>query len=140
MIASAAASLKALKGTLPQTAPDATWEPTTVVRDLALIFAERCFPVFPITYPIFQTDGSVRCSCDNPACVHIGKHPHAFAPHGLKSATTNLRGIERQFKREPRLNYGIPGGPHLAILDSDPRHGGDTSLAALVAKALRPAA
>lgn len=94
----------------------------------AIAFARRGIPVLPLHRPV---DG--RCSCRNPNCPSPAKHPvAALAPHGLKNATTDERTIEDWFGAAPRnvgVLTGFPAG--IVVLDVDPRHDGDTSLAAL---------
>ena len=71
------------------------------LRDAAVGYASRGIPVLPLHYPIIrpQTLGplpagqpgwSTGCSCRDPACAQVGKHPlGALVPHGLTEATTN---------------------------------------------------
>lgn len=55
--------------------------------------------------------------------------------HGLKDATLDTAIIERWWKGWPEANVGVATGPsRLAVLDIDPRHGGDESLRDLTQK------
>jgi hypothetical protein len=64
--------------------------------------------------------------CENPA-----KHPFAtLAPNGLKHATTDLARVAEWWSIAPDCNVGVATGSAV-VLDIDPRHGGEASLAAL---------
>ena len=58
-----------------------------------------------------------------------GKVP--LCPHGCRDATTDAATIRRWFERWPAANLGIATGGALLVVDVDPRHGGDASLADL---------
>lgn len=67
----------------------------------------------------------------------IGKVPHAnLTPHGVKDASVDVDQIVRWFSRNPSANIGIALGvgelTSVRVLDSDPRHGGDSSRARLI--------
>jgi putative DNA primase/helicase len=64
-----------------------------------------------------------------------GKVPYP-GTHGLKDATTDLETIRKWWKERPDANVGIPTGSTTKrfVLDVDPRHDGDASLAALEAQ------
>jgi Bifunctional DNA primase/polymerase, N-terminal/Primase C terminal 1 (PriCT-1) len=101
----------------------------------ALAFARRGNPVLPLTWPIEQ-DGRLQCSCGGDSrgqpCRTPAKHPHGLlAPDGLLSATTEAGIIKHWFGyRAPAANLGVRTDL-LVVLDADPRHGGDETLAAL---------
>jgi hypothetical protein len=80
--------------------------------DTAVRYAERGLPVFPVR----------------------GKLP--LTEHGFKDASTDAKTIRAWFERWPSANLAIPTGPAsgLVVLDVDPRHDGDKSLAALEEK------
>lgn len=82
------------------------------IRDAALRYAERGLPVFPVR----------------------GKLP--LTHHGFIDASTDADVIRGWFKQSPDANVAMPTGAAsgLFVLDIDPRHGGDQSLAALEAK------
>lgn len=96
---------------------------------LALSYAEDGVSVLPLHKP--TTDG---CSCGNPKCESIGKHPLAAAvPHGKDDATTDLGRIREWWSRWPTANVGIRPARGMVVVDVDPRHGGDAALADLIA-------
>jgi putative DNA primase/helicase len=92
----------------------------------ALAYAQRGWRVFPVHVPLYG-----GCSCRNPACKNIGKHP--CTSHGLNDATTDPDTIQAWWNRWPRANVAIrTGAPSgIVVLDVDPGHGGDGSLADL---------
>jgi Bifunctional DNA primase/polymerase, N-terminal len=56
----------------------------------AVAYADLGYRVLPLHHPIPSsgTQGStMRCSCHDPTCGAIGKHP--LTPHGLKDATSD---------------------------------------------------
>src|SRR5712692_7053776 len=71
------------------------------------------------------------CSCGDPRCEHVGKHPRT--PHGFQDACRDEATIRGWWDRWPRANVAIRTGSAsgLVVLDVDPRHGGEESLAAL---------
>ena len=94
----------------------------------ALRLAASGIPVVPCHTP--QPDGT--CSCHNPDCESVGKHPRSF--HGVKDATTDADTISRWWHMWPDANLGIATGGGFAVLDIDPRNGGDESLERLEAQ------
>jgi Bifunctional DNA primase/polymerase, N-terminal len=97
----------------------------------ALAFARRGHAVLPLTWPI-NVNGRLLCSCRRAAdCTAAAKHPLGrLAPNGLLSASTDESVIRKWFTNEPAANLGIVTDK-LIVLDIDPRHDGDSSLAAL---------
>jgi hypothetical protein len=96
----------------------------------ALAFTRRSHAVFPVNWPQ-QISGAWLCSCGQRGCRNAAKHPYApFAPTGVKSASTDPDTIRRWFERAPRANLGLSTA-RLVVMDVDPRHGGDETLAAL---------
>ena len=88
--------------------------------EAALRYAAHGWPVVACHHPL--TDG--RCSCRNPACDDIGKHPRYDKddlPNGLHSVTTDPTLIERWWQRWPQANIAIATGERsqLLVLDSD---------------------
>ena len=67
------------------------------------------------------------CSCRDPGCGQVGKHPlGALVPHGLKEATTNRARVLAWWTRYPQANIGLASG-RFDVLDLDgpagaPRH------------------
>jgi len=102
---------------------------TATMLEAALEYAERQVPVFPVWW-VRAGD----CACGKPTCRHAGKHPIGdAAPNGFKNATTNPVTIEQWWTRWPRAHIGTPTS-WCAVLDVDPRKGGDTTLAQLEAE------
>lgn len=98
-----------------------------------LRLAELGFAVFPI-FDVTGEPGRRLCGCGNPDCRDAGKHPVGFlAKRGLKDATRRPEVIIRWW-RARAWNVGIATGGPAIVLDVDPRHGGDESLAQLEAK------
>ncbi len=105
--------------------------PTPPMLAVALSYAERGWPVFPLHS---TKDG--RCSCGNGDCRHPGKHPRTS--HGFKDATTDPAVITLRWTLSPDSNIGIrtgsrPDGAGIFVVDVDDRHDGEASLAALIA-------
>lgn len=93
--------------------------------EAALALAARGLAVFPLHTP--KPDGA--CDCRR-ACDNVGKHPRT--KNGWKDATTDSAQVEKWWTTWRNANIGIACGPSgLVVLDVDPRHGGDESLADL---------
>jgi hypothetical protein len=102
------------------------------VFDYASKYSHLGLPVLPLHYPVRNQDGIV-CSCGRANCASPAKHPVGhLVPSGLKNATAEPEKITEWFKQSP-WNVGIVTGVRsgIVLLDIDPRHGGDESLAAL---------
>ena len=103
----------------------------------ALALTDQGFRVFPVQTPDPKAPTGVNekgeptggCSCWNPECEHTGKHPRT--PNGLKDATMDARQIRIWWTKWPAANIGIATGDGLVVLDVDPGHDGDSSLADL---------
>ena len=95
--------------------------------DAALDYASRGWAVLPLHNPT----ASLPCSCGLADCSSPGKHP--CTDHGVKDATTDENTIRSWWKEHPTANVGIATGSvsGIAVLDIDPRHDGDDSLALL---------
>jgi hypothetical protein len=93
----------------------------------ALAYARRGWAVLPCHHP---SPGG--CSCANADCASPAKHPRTR--RGLHDATTELRTVKRWWRRWPTANVGLRTGAAsgLVVLDVDPGHGGEASLAQLV--------
>jgi putative DNA primase/helicase len=93
----------------------------------ALHYAALGWPVVPLHSP----DDGEGCSCGRSDCRSVGKHPRT--PHGLKDATTDTSTITAWWTTWPTANIGVLTGSEsgLLVLDVDPRHDGDKSLADL---------
>ena len=93
----------------------------------AIRYAKAGFSVFPIYEAI---DG--KCSCGT-KCSSPAKHPRTKT--GLLEAVTVFEQIAAWWQMWPNASIGIATGPsRLVVVDIDPRHGGDASLAALEAR------
>jgi Bifunctional DNA primase/polymerase, N-terminal len=99
--------------------------------DAALAFARDDYAVLPLTWPV-KVNGKMVCSCRRAAdCNAPAKHPLGrLAPNGSLSASTDEATIRKWFADEPTANLGTRTD-RLVVLDIDPRHDGDSSLAAL---------
>ena len=94
--------------------------------------AGRGWPVIPCHHPI-----AGGCSCGHDDCASPGKHPRTR--HGLRQATTDTGTIRRWWRRWPEANVAVrtgdrPDGAGVVVIDIDPAHGADASLAALEAE------
>jgi hypothetical protein len=104
------------------------------LRDTAVGYASRGIPVLPLHYPITrpQTLGPLPagqpgrsgwptgCSCGDPACGQVAKHPlGALVPHGLAEATTNRARVLAWWTRHPQANIGLACGRLFDVLDLD---------------------
>ena len=71
------------------------------------------------------------CSCSSEECPSPGKHP--LTKNGLKDASVDPDVVERRWAKWPNANIGIRTGAQsgIVVLDIDPKHGGDESLAEL---------
>jgi hypothetical protein len=106
-----------------------------LLRDAALGYASRGIPVLPLHYPLSHrgslqslTDGrpmvaswpSLSCSCRDPGCGQVGKHPlGSLVPHGVRDATTNRARILAWWIRHPQANIGLATGHTFDVLDVD---------------------
>jgi hypothetical protein len=94
----------------------------------ALAYAKRGWHVFPCYAAIAGS-----CSCGRANCKNSGKHPRT--KNGLKNATIDAAQISRWFRSnvDDTSNVAIATGTvsNLVVIDIDPRHGGDTTLATL---------
>lgn len=95
--------------------------------EAALTYNARGWPVLPL-----HSVRSGRCTCGSPSCKSPGKHPRT--PHGLEDAQMDAEAIRSWWRVWPDANVGIRTGASagIIVLDVDPRHGGDDSLANLV--------
>jgi bifunctional DNA primase/polymerase-like protein len=103
---------------------------TAPVAPLPTTYAKRGWPVFPLYWPV--SDG--RCSCGAERCSSPAKHP--LTRKGLKDATCDVETIQRWWEHYPQANVAIKTGEDsgLVVIDVDPAHGGEESLAKLEAK------
>lgn len=100
----------------------------------ALDYARRGIPVLPLHGIAIKWDGERRCTCGHPKCSSPGKHPKTA--NGVKDATTDEAQIRAWAPLFDEGNIGIATGEAsgIVVLDVDPRHGGDASLASWIAQ------
>lgn len=95
----------------------------------ARLYAESGLPVFPI-HPI-KGD---RCACGDPTCNVPGKHP---VTKGWQKTLATGRSTDSIWRTDrPTRGIGLACGERSGcfVLDIDVRHGGDETLAELVAR------
>lgn len=80
--------------------------------EAALDYAARGIPVIPLHNPQDR-----KCSCGNPACDRIGKHPRT--KRGILDATTDPGVIRSWWWSWPTANIGLAMGNGWAALDAD---------------------
>jgi hypothetical protein len=110
--------------------------PSWQLRDAALGYASRGIPVLPLHYPLPHRGGLTLatnpavgsgCSCRDPGCGQIGKHPlGSLVPHGIKDATTNRARVLAWWTRHPQANIGLATGHTFDVLDVDGPEGAHT--------------
>jgi Bifunctional DNA primase/polymerase, N-terminal len=104
------------------------WE----LRDAAVAYSSRGIPVLPLHYPLLDRSGlqpvggdqdrplESGCSCRDPGCGQVGKHPlGSLVPHGVKDATCNRARISAWWTRHPHANIGLATGHRFDVLDVD---------------------
>lgn len=83
----------------------------------ALDYAARGWRVLPLHTPA----GTGGCSCGDPECGSLGKHPRTA--HGLKDATTDPATIGAWWQQWPAANIGVltgtPSGFFVLDIDGD---------------------
>jgi hypothetical protein len=102
------------------------------LHDAALGYASRGIPVLPLHYPLYHRTGlqpvpgdrkpaaGTGCSCRDPSCSQVGKHPlGSLVPHGVTDATTNRARILAWWTRHPQANIGLATGHRFDVLDVD---------------------
>jgi hypothetical protein len=106
-----------------------------MLRDAALGYASRGIPVLPLHSPLPHRGDlqaltgdqqlpspAVRtsCSCRDPGCGQVGKHPlGSLVPHGVKDATTNRARVLAWWSSHPQANIGLATGRLFDVLDVD---------------------
>jgi Bifunctional DNA primase/polymerase, N-terminal len=102
-------------------------DPVSTMGAAALGYLDHDKPVFPIWGVVGD-----QCACGVRTCGDAGKHPVGFcAPHGFKDATLDPAVARAWWTRVPDANIGTPTGSWCVVLDVDPRHHGDETLAEL---------
>jgi Bifunctional DNA primase/polymerase, N-terminal len=104
-----------------------------LLRHAAVGYASRGIPVLPLHYPLPHPSGlqpapddqlpvveRANCSCQDPSCGQVGKHPlGSLVPHGVKDATCNRARILAWWTRHPQANIGLATGHAFDVLDVD---------------------
>jgi hypothetical protein len=107
--------------------------PRWQLRDAAVGYASRGIPVLPLHYPLPHRNGlqpvsgeppsavaRAACSCRDPGCGQVAKHPlGSLVPHGVKDATCNRARILAWWTRHPQANIGLATGHLFDVLDVD---------------------
>jgi Bifunctional DNA primase/polymerase, N-terminal len=107
--------------------------PRWQLRDAALGYANRDIPVLPLHYPLPHRGGlqpvagdpqpavaRAACSCRDPGCGQVGKHPlGSLVPHGVRDATCNRARVLAWWTRHPQANIGLATGHRFDVLDID---------------------
>ena len=95
----------------------------------ALGYARKGFYVIPLHNPI----GEGKCSCRDPKCKRVGKHPRI--KDWNNKYTTDESIIRQWWGKWPDANIGIVAGKSgLVVIDVDKRNGGFESLMSLRGK------
>ena len=102
--------------------------PALQIMEAALGYNHHGIAVLPL-----HTVVEGVCSCGDEDCSSPGKRPYTH--RGLHDASTDPDQIRRWWREWPDANVGIRTGAEseLIVLDVDPDHGGDESLAQLEA-------
>jgi hypothetical protein len=109
--------------------------PSSMLRTAALGYASQGIPVLPLHYPLphhsdlqpVPDDGQqahpavgTGCSCRDPSCGQVGKHPlGSLVPHGVKEATINRARVLAWWTQQPQANIGLACGHLFDVLDVD---------------------
>jgi hypothetical protein len=85
-------------------------------------------------YPVLPCHGIINgyCTCGGRPNCKPGKHP--LTPHGFKDATTDPAVITAWWEAHPYANVAIVTGGDIFVVETDPRHDGDKTLATLIAQ------
>jgi hypothetical protein len=99
----------------------------------AQAYARRGWPIVPLHGLESDAEGNLTCDCvKGAACASPGKHPRIT--NWIQQATTNVFVVAKWWNKWPNSNVGIATGHEFGVvLDFDPRHDSDESLAALEA-------
>lgn len=100
--------------------------------DAALAYAALGWLVIPLHSAEGVSGVKLTCTCTRHDCQSPAKHP--ITEHGLTDATADEKIIREWWQKWPFANVGIVAGAKsgIVVLDIDPRHGGDASLAELM--------
>lgn len=94
----------------------------------AIDLAERGWPILPM-----HDVASGACSCGNRDCKSPGKHPRIATGKKHAAASVDCAELTNWWAHWPNANIAMPTGARTGtvVIDIDPRHGGNDSLAAL---------
>jgi hypothetical protein len=104
-------------------------------REDALWYAKQGIPIFPL-FTNWLIGGVMRCSCGKcaPGEINSGKHPNPiYAPRGFYDASCDPAIVDNWWRGVPNANIGLPTGRGTVVVDTDPRNGGNETLAKLQA-------
>ncbi len=96
-------------------------------EDLSRKYASLGYPILPLHSIV-----NGYCTCGGRPACRPGKHP--ITSHGFRDATTSLNQITCWLRDYPYANIGIATGGKCFVVESDPRHDGDKTLADLLSK------
>ena len=85
-----------------------------------LAYANLGYRVLPLHHPVptnVSRGRGMLCSCRDPACGAVGKHPRT--PHGLNDATGDPAQLGRWWRHWPQANIGLVTGEVADVLDID---------------------
>ena len=108
--------------------------PTTAASVSHLVAALRYASLGWQVIPLHTPEGKDGCSCGRATCDRSrGKHPRMS--DWVKRASTDEGAIRGWWRTYPHANVGLVTGARSGffVLDVDPDHGGEVSLAALIA-------
>jgi hypothetical protein len=93
-------------------------------REAARAYVARGWAVVPMHVAL-----AGRCSCGRRSCAAPGKHPRVRWQQFESNPPSGAR-VDAWWRRWPDANVGVLTGPvsGLAVLDIDPRNGGDASI------------
>jgi putative DNA primase/helicase len=104
----------------------------TDLLDHARLYLALGFAVLPLHFP-YEREDRRWCSCAREKCGQPAKHPLGrLVKNGLKDASKDPATIEHWFTGTT-FNLGIATGAvsSIIVIDIDPRHDGEATLAAL---------
>lgn len=87
-----------------------------MMKHEALKLAQQGFPVIPLHWPRLIRN-HYECSCGNPQCSSVGKHP--LTVHGVTDASTDAGAVLSWWDQWPDANIGIATGYLADVIDLD---------------------